>query len=61
MKTPDNYRFLIVATYKDSRNVKILFATDNEEALTIANCEALDLYREEIEEGKIRIDAYKVY
>lgn len=60
MNTPDNYRFLIVATYKSGR-CAVLFSTDNEDALTVANCQALDLYKEEIEEGKMRIDAYKIY
>ena len=61
MKTPDNYRFLVVATYRDNRRVSVLFATDREEALEVANCEALNLYKEEIEEGYMRIDTYKVY
>lgn len=60
MSKPDYYRFLIVKTDSAGR-CSIIYSTDNEEALSVAMCQAWETYKEEIAKNEIRIDSYSIY
>ena len=59
-KKPDYFRFLVIKT--SARGAcEVLYGSDDEEAATHADIEAIRSYAEEIEAGACRIDLYKIW
>ena len=60
IKRPDYFRYLVIKTTARGA-CEVLYCTDDEEAATHADIEAIRYYAEEIEAGDCRIDLYKIW